>query len=378
MTNIHPKLKIMTIIGTRPEIIKLSRITPLMDTYFDHIIVFTSQSYSYELGDIFFKELGLRKPNHTLNVKADTIGQQIANVLSQSEKVMSSEKPDALFILGDTNSTLSSIIAKRIKIPIFHYEAGNRCFDWDVPEEINRRIVDHISDFNLAYTEHARRNLISEGIPTDKIFVLGSPLAEVLEHYEKNIFESKILDELKLKKNNYFVVSTHREENVDNAYRLEQLCKSFETIAQAYGMPIIVTLHPRTKSKLESISGMNPLIKFCKPFGFFDYVKLQKNALCVLSDSGTIQEESSMLKFRAIQIRVSTERPEAFDTGSIIVTGIHADVILNALEMTLSKENEPDNIQTPQNYQDKNVSLKIVKLITGLTAIRKYAGRETS
>lgn len=372
MKNIYHKLKIMTIIGTRPEIIKLSRITPLMDTYFDHVIVFTNQSYSYELSDIFFKELTLRKPNHILNVKADTVGQQIGNVLSQTEKVMITEKPDAIFILGDTNSALSSIIAKRIKIPIFHYEAGNRCFDWDVPEEINRKIVDHISDFNLAYTEHARRNLINEGIPIDKIFVIGSPLAEVLEYYKKNIFDSKILSELKVESSKYFVVSTHREENVENAYRLEQLCNSFNDIARVYNMPIIVTLHPRTKSRLNAITKMNPLVKFCKPFGFFDYVKLQQNAFCVLSDSGTIQEESSILKFRAIQIRVSTERPEAFDTGSIIVTGVHSAAIINALKMAVSAENDPDDLQTPQNYQDKNVSLKIVKLIIGLAAIRKY------
>lgn len=372
MKNTYPKLKIMTIIGTRPEIIKLSRITPLMDKYFDHIIVFTNQSFSYELSEIFFKELALRKPNYTLNVKADTVGQQIANILSQTEKVMIAEKPDAIFILGDTNSTLSSIIAKRMKIPIFHYEAGNRCFDWDVPEEINRKIVDHISDFNLAYTEHARRYLINEGLPGDKIFVIGSPLAEVLEYYKKNIFESKILSELELKNNNYFVVSTHREENVDNEYRLEQLFKSFNEIADIYNMPIIVTLHPRTKNRLNSTTKINPLVKFCKPFGFFDYVKLQQNAFCVLSDSGTIQEESSIIKFRAIQIRVSTERPEAFDTGSIIVTGVHTDSIINAIDLTVSKENNPDNLQTPQNYQDKNVSLKIVKLIMGLAAIRKY------
>jgi len=373
MKNTYPKLKIMTIIGTRPEIIKLSRIIPFMDKHFDHIVVFTSQSYSYELSDVFFKELGLRKPNYILNVKAETVGQQIANVLSQTERIMISQKPDAIFILGDTNSSLSSIVAKRIKIPIFHYEAGNRSFDWDVPEEINRRIVDHISNFNLAYTEHARRNLINEGIPIDKIFVIGSPLAEVLQYYRKNILDSKILNELKLKREKYFVVSTHREENVDNKYRLEQLFKSFNDIAKVYSIPIIVTLHPRTKNKLNAIANarINPLVKFFKPFGFFDYVKLQQNACCVLSDSGTIQEESAMLKFRAIQIRVSTERPEAFDTGSIIVTGIHVSSILNALDLVISKENDPNNLGIPQNYQDKNVSLKIVKLIMGFASIRK-------
>lgn len=374
MKNAYPKLKIMTIMGTRPEIIKLSRITPLMDKYFDHIIVYTNQSYSYELSNIFFKELELRKPNHTLDVKADTIGQQIANILSQTEKIMIIEKPDALFIIGDTNSGLSSIIAKRIKIPIFHYEAGNRSFDWDVPEEINRTIVDHISDFNIAYTEHARRYLINEGVPIDRIYVFGSPLAEVLGYYRKKILESKILKELKLNKNKYFVVSTHREENVDNKYRLENLFNSFNAIAKIYNMPIIVTLHPRTKSKLNKIAKINSLIKLCTPFGLFDYVNLQQNAFCVLSDSGTIQEESSMLKFRAVQIRVSTERPEAFDTGSIILTGVHTASIVNAVKMVVSQENEPKNMQVPVHYQDKNVSLKIVKLIMGLAAIRKYEG----
>lgn len=360
------KLKIMTILGTRPEIIRLARVLPKMDQYFKHIVVFTSQSFSYELSGVFFKEFELRKPDYILNVKADSLGKQIANIFSQTEEVMIKEKPDALLILGDTNSALAAVMAKRLKIKIFHMEAGNRAFDWDVPEEVNRRIVDHISDINLPYTEHSRRYLIAEGIHPGSIYVTGSPLREVFEFYQNKIENSMILKSLKITSKKYFVISIHREENVDNNQHLTELMMSLNSLAEHYKLPIIISLHPRTKKRLEKINiKTNPLLQFHLPFGYFDYNKLQKNALCTLSDSGTIQEESAILGFKAIQIRKSSERPEAFDTGSIILTGFNRDIILNAISLVVNEENEP--IVVPKDYNDKNVSSKIVKLVMGLT-----------
>lgn len=369
------RLKIMTILGTRPEIIRLCRILPKMDEYFDHIIVYTSQSYSYELSGIFFKELELRKPDYLLAVKSKTLGGQIANIIKQTEQVMLKENPDALLVLGDTNSALSTILAKRFKILIFHMEAGNRCFDWDVPEEVNRRIVDHISDINLTYTEHARRYLIQEGIHPGNIYVTGSPLTEVFEYFKKKIDESDILKKLNLKQKQYFVVSAHREENVENVNRLRQLFESFNALAEVYKLPIVVSLHPRTRKKLTAVKEIHPLIKLSKPFGFLEYVKLQKHALCVLSDSGTIPEESAILGFRAIQIRVSSERPEAFDTGSIILTGVNKNSIVNAVKLVVRQDKKGEQIVISQAYTDKNVSTKVVKLIMGLAGIRKYHHR---
>src|SRR3989344_9677487 len=329
-------LKIMTILGTRPEIIRLSCILPKMDEYFNHIIVYTSQSYSPELSAIFFKDFNLRKPDYELNVKSDTLGGLIGNILKQSEDVMVKERPDALLILGDTNSSLSAIIAKRMKIPIFHMEAGNRSFDDNVPEEINRRIVDHISDYNLAYTENSRRYLIAEGIHPGTIYVTGSPLTEVFEVFARDIEKSKILLNLKLKEKQYFVVSIHREENVDNPPYLKELFNSLNYLANQYKFPIIVSYHPRTKKRLEKLKiKLSSFIKLHEPFGFFDYNNLQKNALCVLSDSGSIPEESAIFNFSAIQLRVSSERPEAFDAGSIILTGFNKDTILSAIEFVL-------------------------------------------
>jgi UDP-N-acetyl-L-fucosamine synthase len=375
---INPKkLKIMTIVGTRPEIIRLSRILVKLDEYFDHILVYTKQSYSYELSDIFFDELGIRKPNHLLDVKSETLGGQIANIIKQAEEVILKEDPDAILVLGDTNSTLSTINAKRLKIPIFHMEAGNRSFDWDVPEEVNRRIVDHISDYNLCYTEHARRYLIKEGLDQKNIFVTGSPLREVLLHYKNKIDASSILGQLKLKKDNYFLVSTHREENVDNENRLRELFSSFEILANQYGLPIIVSLHPRTKKKIEEKGiRVDRLVKFYKPFGYFDYCNLQKNALCVLSDSGTIQEESAILNFKAIQVRVSTERPEAFDSGSIVLVGFNKNSIISAVKLVIDLNNKGEEIIMPLDYRDTNVSTKVIKLIMGVVGINKYDGRK--
>jgi len=371
------KLKIMTILGTRPEIIRLSRVLPKMDRHFDHKIVFTKQSYDWELSDIFFKELKLRKPDFILDVKAETLGGQIANIIRDSEKILIREKPDAVLILGDTNSSLSAINAKRMHIPIFHMEAGNRSFDWDVPEEVNRRIVDHISDYNLCYTEHARTYLLREGIEPRNIFVTGSPLSEVFDYFKRDIESSKILEELGLEGKKYFLVSTHREENVDNEKRLKELFSSFEAILEEYGLPVLVSLHPRTKKRLEERKiKLSPKIILSKPLGYLAYCKLQKNAYCTLSDSGTVQEESAILDFPAIQIRVSTERPEAFDKGTIILTGFNKDSILNAIDLTVSVRNDGEKTVIPEDYKDLNVSTKVTKLIMGLTSIAKYENRK--
>ena len=367
------KLKIMTILGTRPEIIRLSRVLARMDEYFNHIFIYTKQSYDYELSDIFFEELKLRKPDYLLDVKSETLGGQIANIVKQTEEVILKEKPDSLLVLGDTNSSLSTINAKRLKIPIFHMEAGNRAFDWDVPEEVNRRIVDHISDYNLCYTEHARRYLIREGIDPETIFVTGSPFAEVFSYFHKKINSSSILRNLNITPKKYFLVSTHREENVDNKERLRELFLSFNYLADKYKFPIIVSLHPRTKKRLQEAKiPIDSMIKLCKPFGYFEYNNLQRNALCVLSDSGSVQEESAILGFPAIQIRVSTERPEAFDSGSIILTGFNSNAIANAVSFVLSQRKKGEPTVTPRDYQDTNFSTKVVKLIMGLTGITKY------
>lgn len=362
----------MTILGTRPEIIRLSRIMPMMDRYFHHIIVYTKQSYDYELSEIFFQELTLRKPDYWLEVKAPTLGEQIANILKQTEAVMVKEKPDALLVLGDTNSSLCVIMARRLKIMIFHLEAGNRAFDWDVPEEINRRIVDHLSDINLPYTEHARRHLIREGIHPQTIYVTGSPLTEVFAYFEKKIENSHILEKLHLKPSKYFLVSVHREENIENDERLKQLFESFNFLAATYKLPLIVSLHPRTAKRMEKIEKIHSLIKLEKPFGFFEYTKLEKNALCVLSDSGTVPEESAIFGFRAIQLRVSSERPEAFDAGAIILAGLNKNTIIQTVEMVIKQSQEGIIMPLPKDYQDKNVSSKVVRLIMGLTGIRKY------
>lgn len=363
----------MTILGTRPEIIRLSRILPKLDEYLNHVIVYTNQSYSPELSTVFFKDFRLRKPDYILDVKSETLGGQIANILKQSETVLIKENPDALLILGDTNSTLSAIIAKRMKIPIFHMEAGNRAFDDDVPEEVNRRIVDHISDYNLAYTENSRRYLIAEGIHPGTIYVTGSPLGEVLDYYREDTEKSEILDKLKLGAKKYFLASIHREENVDNPERLNELFSSLNFIAERYKLPVIVSLHPRTKARIaKAKTKIHKFVRLETPFGFFDYNKLQQNALCVLSDSGTIPEESAILGFPAVQIRVSSERPEAFDAGTIILTGHNKETIQKAIEITTSLEERGEKLDIPEGYKVTNVSTKVVKLILGLASIRKY------
>lgn len=367
------KIHVATILGTRPEIIRLARIIPKLDEYCNHTLIFTQQSYDYELSSVFFKEFNLRKPDYTFPVKAERLGKQIANILSGTEEVLMAEKPDAVFVVGDTNTVLSIINARRLKIPIFHFEAGNRSFDWNVPEEVNRRVADHISNYNIAYTEHARRYLIAEGISPETIFVVGSPLSEVYAYFKSKITSSTILDNLVLKPRQYFLVSTHREENVDNEQNLKELFDSLNYLANLYKFPIIVSVHPRTKKRLEMAKfKLNTLIRLYKPFGYFDYNKLQINSTCVLSDSGTIQEESAIMNFPAIQIRVSTERPEAFDTGSIILTGFNSVTISSAIAMQMKQYNSGETIICPQDYKAVNVSDRVVKLLLGLTGIHKY------
>jgi len=366
------KLKIMTIFGTRPEIIRLSRIFVKLDKYVNHIMVHTGQSYNYEMNEIFFEQMKIRKPDYFLEVKAETLGEQIANIIAKSEKVLKKEMPDAVLILGDTNSALAAIIAKRMKIPIFHMEAGNRCFNEDVPEEVNRKIVDHISDINLPYSENARLYLIQEGIHPGTIYVTGSPMAEVLNFFGKAINNSDILKQLKLTKNKYFVASLHREENVEKKESLTRLIDALNAVAETYKMPIIISTHPRTANRLEEYNfKVNELINFHKPFGYLNYVKLEENAFCVLSDSGTIQEESSILGFPAIQVRNSSERPEAFDEGVLILSGLDKDIILQAIEIITKQFSAGERFNIPRNYQDINVSSKVLRLIVGLTKIVK-------
>jgi UDP-N-acetyl-L-fucosamine synthase len=360
------KLKVMTILGTRPEIIRLSCVMALLDKYVDHKIVHTGQNYDYELNEVFFKELNIRKPDYFLGVDHSSLGAVMGNIIISIEKVLGKELPDAVLILGDTNSSIAGIMAKRMKIPIYHMEAGNRCFDLNVPEEINRRIIDHISDFNLVYTEHARRHLLSEGLPHRRIYLTGSPMKEVLLTHMEKVKSSKILEQLGLKKDGYFIASIHREENVDSKENLALLLRSLNSICKEYGLPVIVSTHPRTRKRLKAASGAKPddNIQFLKPFGFFDYNHLQMNALCAISDSGTISEESAILSFPAITVRNAMERPEALDTGSIILSGLHPDTILQSIKIVMEEFSQRKN-PIPAEYEVENVSQRVVKLIIG-------------
>ena len=361
------KLKIVTIVGTRPEIIRLSRTMSLLDKYVNQIIVHTGQNYDYELNEIFWKELELRKPDYFLEVDTSSLGAAIGDILRKTEEVLLKESPDGLLVLGDTNSCLSAYIAKRMHVPVFHMEAGNRSFDFNVPEETNRRIIDHIADFNLVYTEHARRHLISEGLPHRRIYLTGSPMREVLNYYQPKIAQSDILSILGLKQNEYFVISSHREENVDNISNLKKILTVLEYLANNYNLPVIVSTHPRTRKRIEQLGNtkINDRIQFLKPFGFLDYIHLQQHALCTLSDSGTISEESSILNFPAISLRQSMERPEAQDTGSIILTGFDPDIILNSVALAIQEKSERAINSIPTDYQIEDTSWRVVKLIMG-------------
>lgn len=339
----------------------------LLDESVNHIIVHTGQNYDYELNEIFFKDLELRRPNYFLSVDTSSVGTVLGETLIKTEEVLKKEKPDAVLILGDTNSSIACIIAKRLKIPIFHMEAGNRCFDLNVPEEINRRIVDHVADFNLVYTENARRHLLSEGLPHRKIYLTGSPMFEVINYYNDGIDNSKILQTLSLKKRDYFLVSVHREENVDNSQNLKKILDFLNKLSARYNKRIIVSTHPRTKKRLESIAAneLSNLIEFHKPFGFFDYVHLEVNACCTISDSGTISEESAILNFPAVTIREATERPESIDAGTIILTGLNSSVLLDAIELTIKEFEKRISKKIPEEYEISNTSWRVVKLIMG-------------
>ena len=360
-------MKVVTILGTRPEIIRLSCVMKMLDKHVDHKIVHTGQNYDYELNEIFFKDLGVRKPDYFMNVDTSSLGRVYGGILIKAEEILRKEQPDAVLILGDTNSSIAGIIAKRLKIPIYHMEAGNRCFDFNVPEEINRRIIDHISDFNLVYTEHARRHLLSEGLHHRRIYVTGSPMKEVLLAHLDNIKASKALQTLKLEKGKYFLVSIHREENVDRKESLTQLLAALERLNKEFDLPVIVSTHPRTKKRMETLGHKNKSqdIQFLKPFGFLDYVNLQMNAACVVSDSGTICEESSILSFPAITVRNSIERPEAIDTGSIVVTGVDPEVIIDAVKLQTSQDMLDAEICVPDDYKIQNTSHRVIKLILG-------------
>lgn len=373
------KLKLMTIVGTRPEIIKLSETIKKCDCYFDHILVHTGQNYDYTLNKIFFDELNLREPDFYLGIVGDNLGQTIGNAISKSYELMNKIKPDALLVLGDTNSCLSVIAAKRLKIPVFHMEAGNRCFDENLPEEVNRRIVDITSDVNLCYTEHARRYLNATGFPKERTYVVGSPMAEVLHKNIDKINNSKILETLKLEKGKYILLSAHREENIDIEDNFFSLMEAINFMAETYNMPVIYSTHPRSRKFIEARNfKFHPLVRTLQPFGFFDYNFLQKNAYCVVSDSGTVPEEAGYFKFPAVSIRTSTERPEAIDKGVFIIGSIRKDNVIQAVELASSMYKNGDLGNKVPDYTDENVSTKIVKIIQSYTSIvdkmvwRKY------
>lgn len=360
------KLKVLTIVGTRPEIIKLSLIMAELERHVDHVLVHTGQNFDYELNEIFFHDLGIKKPNHFLNAVGANAAETIGNVISKIDPILESEMPDAVLLYGDTNSCISVIAAKRRKIPIFHMEAGNRCFDQRVPEEINRKIVDHLSDINMVHSEHARRYLIAEGIRPETIIKSGSPMREVLTHYKKQIESSDVLKRLGLKFQDFFVVSAHREENVESEVNFKNLLSTLEELIRVYKKKIIVSTHPRTKKKLEAMNyeSKNPLIEFMKPLGFFDYIKLQQSAFCTLSDSGTITEESSILHFPAIMIRQAHERPEGMDRASVVMSDLYADSVLRSVELVTTQSVDMQDIT---DYDATDVSKKVVRIIYSYT-----------
>lgn len=369
------KLKVMTVIGTRPEIIRLSQVIKKCDKYFEQILVHTGQNYDYELNQIFFEDLGLRQPDYYLNAVGSDLGETIGNIIAKSYKLMAEVKPDAFLVLGDTNSALAAISAKRHKIPIFHMEAGNRCFDENLPEETNRRIVDHIADVNLCYSEHARRYLNAEGTAKERTYVTGSPMAEVLSANMEKIMASRVLDTLGLEQGKYILLSAHREENIDQEKNFFALMEAVNCLAEKYQMPIIYSTHPRSRKFIEQRGfEFHPLVRSLQPFGFSDYNHLQMNAYCVVSDSGTLPEEAAYFNakgnpFAAVCIRTSTERPEALDKGNFILGGITSTQVLQAVDMAVRMKEEGDLGVAVPDYVDENVSVKVVKLIQSYTGI---------
>ena len=362
-------MKVMTIVGTRPEVIKLCRVIKTLDAHVRHVLVHTGQNHDYELNQVFFDQLEIRKPDHFLNVVAGNLGETLGNILARAYDVMTVERPDALLLLGDTNSCLAAIVAKRLKIPIFHMEAGNRCFDQRVPEELNRKIVDHVSDINLTYSDHARDYLLREGLPPDRVIKTGSPMSEVLSHYRAYIDRSEILARLRLTPEDYFVVSAHREENLDFDSQFDQLIDLLNGIADRYGKRIVFSVHPRTRAKLEAAQMVLPaLVELHKPFGFFDYVNLQCHARAVISDSGTITEESSILNFPAVNIREAHERPEGMEEGAVMMTGLDRERVVQALSILEQQpRGEQRTLRIVRDYDVPNVSAKVLRIILSYT-----------
>jgi len=359
-------IKVMTIVGTRPELIKMSRVIAEFDQHTEHVLVHTGQNYDYELNQLFFEDLGIRKPDHFLEAVGENAAQTIAHVIEKSDAVMEKERPDAVMLYGDTNSCLAVIAAKRRKIPVFHMEAGNRCFDQRVPEELNRKVLDHLSDINLVLTEHARRYLIAEGIRPETIIKTGSHMREVLDYYMPKIEQSDVLKRMGLTTNKFFVVSAHREENIDSQVNMMNLVDTLNALASEYDCPVIVSTHPRTKKRLDSmeLAQLNPHILFLKPFGFCDYVKLQMEALCVVSDSGTITEEGSLLNLPAITIRNAHERPEGMDVGTLIMSGLKKDRVLDAVRVIVSQHDKNQRVmRRVEDYEGGAVSKKILRIV---------------
>ena len=359
-------MKVLTLVGTRPEIIKLCRVMHELDRHVDHILVHSGQNYDYELNEIFFQQLGIRRPDYFLNAVGETTAQTIGNIIAKTDEVLLKEKPDAFLLLGDTNSCLGAISAKRQKIPVFHMEAGNRCFDQRVPEEINRKIVDHISDINMTHTEHARRYLLAEGIRPETVIKTGSPMKEILEHYMPQIEESEIINDLGVTPEKYIVVSAHREENIDSEKNFADFIETLKFVAEKYDYPVIVSTHPRTRKKIEKedINIPDARIRFINPLGFLDYVKLQMNSFCVISDSGTITEESSILNFPAVMIRQAHERPEGMDEGTLIMCGLNKDVVVESIDIVTSQFTRGiRTFKLIHDYDTDNVSKKVLRII---------------
>jgi UDP-N-acetylglucosamine 2-epimerase len=374
-------MKVMTIVGTRPEIIRLARVIDRLDRTdgIEHVLVHTGQNYDRSLNQVFFEDLGLRSPDHVLDVDTSSLGAVLGGVLTGTERVIADERPDALLVLGDTNSSIAAVMARRMRVPVYHMEAGNRCFDDNVPEETNRRLVDHVADFNLAYTEHARRNLLAEGLHPRRVVVTGSPMREVLEHYRDRIDASDALDRLGLAAGGYFLVSAHREENVDDPGRLRMLLACLARVHDRWGLPVVVSTHPRTRKRLEALDASVDGVRWLEPFGFHDYNRLQLSAACVLSDSGTISEESSILGFPAVTLRDSIERPEALDSGSMMMTGLDADDVERAVAVAM--DDGPVTSSVPAGYEITDTSNRVVRFILstwsrhhGWAGIRRWDG----
>jgi len=357
-------LKVMTVVGTRPEIIRLSRTITRLDATFQHTLVHTGQNYDHDLSEVFFDDLGLRVPDRRLNVDTSSLGRALGGILIGMEQVLLDVRPDAVLVLGDTNSCISAVMAKRLQVPVYHMEAGNRCFDENVPEEVNRRLVDHVADFNLVYTEQARRNLLAEGLQSRRILLTGSPMGEVLDHYTPQIDCSTALEELGIEPAGYVLVSAHREETVDDPHRLSTLIATLEDVAREFDKIVLVSTHPRTRLRLErSETSPTGAVRFHKPFGFFDYVRLQRDAYCVLSDSGTISEESAIVGYPAVTLRDAIERPEALEMGSMITTGLQSSVVREAIRQVIDQRSSGDIPPVPAEYNIRNCSQRVVNFI---------------